>query len=132
MRAAVCEHLLVIARQRDNCDATIATRAGSRKDKHDPRGTKDAKMIDKQKPESKKLDPALLTCKAAAAYGGISVWSLRQLVAAGEIDAKQFGRRVLPVFKSVRAYFDRLPDALPAKRRSYLLNRDQQPERTSR
>lgn len=48
--------------------------------------------------------------QAAEAYG-VSVWTIDELIASGEIRAKRMGRRVLVNAASLEAWSDRLADA---------------------
>jgi excisionase family DNA binding protein len=66
--------------------------------------------------KSSSPEPLLLSVKEAARMIGLSAWSVRQLVADGEIRARKFGRRVLPEFKSVKAFVDGMERRRPRGR----------------
>lgn len=61
--------------------------------------------------------PTNVTIKQAAALVGCSAWSMRELVATGQIGARKFGRRILPRYEDVRRYAENLPEARPTKTR---------------
>lgn len=55
--------------------------------------------------------PVFLRRRQAAEAYGVSVWTIDELIASGEIRAKRMGRRVLVNAASLEAWSDRLADA---------------------
>ena len=57
--------------------------------------------------------PETVTYKRARELWGLSEKTFQRLARAGEIDAVQYGSRVLLKVDSIRTYFDGLPPAYP-------------------
>jgi hypothetical protein len=66
---------------------------------------------ERQSNQALAVTPEFVSTKFASQTSGLSQWSIRDLVRRGLIDAKRFGRRVLPRYASLRAYLESLPDA---------------------
>lgn len=65
-------------------------------------------------PDSGTVDPIFVSVKdAARILGGISPWSVYQLLDAGTIQSQYHGRRRLVVLASLREYAAGLPSTAP-------------------